>query len=84
MKRFTLMLASGAIGLALLAGATHDAIADTSTTTQPGGGVPCYYNLYTCSYEDSMAYWSGCDPQYSPGMITTTTAKAICTTFHGE
>jgi hypothetical protein len=83
MKRLTLIVASGAIGLALLVGATRDAAA---TTGGGGGGdgVACYYNLYNCSYQDSMAYWSGCDPQYSPGLIPTATAKVICNTYHSS
>jgi len=83
MKRLTLIVVSGAIGLALLLGATHDATA-TSGGGQPGDGVPCYYNLYTCSYQDSMSYWSGCDPQYAPGLIPTATAKVICSTYHNQ
>jgi endo-beta-N-acetylglucosaminidase D len=82
MKRLTLIIVSGVIGLALLIGATHDATATTSG--QPGDGVPCYYNLYTCSYQDSMAYWSGCDPQYSQGLIPTASAKVICSTYHDQ
>ena len=84
MKRFTLIIASAVIGLALLVGASRKALADTSGTGQPGDGVTCYYNLYTCSYQDSMAYWSGCDPQYAQGLIPTATAKLICTTFHAS
>lgn len=84
MKRLPLIVASGTIGLALLAGATRDAVATTTGGIQPADGVPCYYNLYNCSYQDSMAYWSGCDPQYSPGLIPTSTAKVICTTFNGQ
>ncbi|HEY8062178.1 MAG TPA: hypothetical protein VID74_05245 [Gemmatimonadales bacterium] len=83
MKRLTLIIASGAIGLALLLGATHDATA-TMSNVQPGDGVPCYYNLYYCSYQDSMGYWSGCDPQYAQGLIPTATAKVICATYHDQ
>lgn len=84
MKRLALIVASGAIGLALLVGVTHEAVATTGGGGQPSDNVPCYYNLYHCSYQDSMAYWSGCDPQYSQGLIPTGTAKVICTVFHAQ
>jgi hypothetical protein len=86
MKRLTLIMASAAIGLALLLGATRDAVANTTETGgghgPPDDGIPCYYNLYNCSYQDSMAYWSGCSPGYAPGLITTATAKVICEQYH--
>ncbi|MGH7522837.1 MAG: hypothetical protein ACREK8_00855 [Gemmatimonadales bacterium] len=81
MKRLTLMMASAAIGLTLLVGAARDALATTMETGNygpPGDGVTCYYNMYNCSYQDSMASWNGCSPDYSPGLITTATAKAVC------
>ena len=88
MKRFTLIIASFAIGLALLVGASTRAFASGNGTGgsggMPGDGVPCYYNLYTCSYQDSMAYWSGCNPDYGQGLISTANAKAICTAFHSS
>ncbi|HEY3933990.1 MAG TPA: hypothetical protein VGL65_05165, partial [Gemmatimonadales bacterium] len=71
MKRFPLMVASGAIGLALLAGVTHKLTASTSVAAQvPGDGVGCYYHLWTCSY-DGNGYWDGCDSSYGEGWVPT-------------
>ena len=82
MKRFPLMVASAAIGLALLAGVTRELTAESAAGTVPPLGGSCYYYLYNCSYPDSNAYWSGCEPGYAPGMIGTSSARMICTTFN--
>jgi hypothetical protein len=79
-KRFPLMVASGAIGLALLVGVTHKLTASTETGTPPSDGY-CYYHLWNCSY-DGTGYWDGCDPNYAEGWIPTSYARAICTTYH--
>lgn len=81
MKRFTLMAAFAAIAIALAAGAYH--VRAETSGGPPWDGVPCYHNLWTCSYEDSDAYWSGCAVQY-PGLISTGTAKSICTDYHSS
>lgn len=80
MKRFPLMVASAAIGLALLAGATRELTADTGTTTPPDN-VSCYYHLWNCSY-DGDGYWSNCNPNYGEGWIPTSQARIICTVYH--
>jgi len=79
-KRFPLMAASAAIGLALLAGVTHELTADTGDVVPPDN-VSCYYHLWTCSY-DGDAYWSDCDPSFGEGWIPTSQAKIICVTYH--
>jgi hypothetical protein len=79
MKRFSLMVASAAIGFALLAGVTHELTAEVTAAIPPGGG--CYYYLYTCSY-DNGSYWSDCTPGLPPGMIPTASAKMLCGTFN--
>lgn len=81
MKRFPLMVVSAAIGLALLAGVTRELTARSVGGMVPPLGGSCYYFWYTCSY-DTGAYWDGCEPGYSAGMISSATAKAICTTYH--
>jgi hypothetical protein len=77
MKRYTLMIAFGAIGLVLLAASAHRLTAETV----PSGGDGCYYNLWNCSYNGN-GYWSGCTPGYPQGWISTETANVICTTYH--
>ena len=78
--KYPIGIASAAIGLALLAGAARRARADTQI---PPDGAQCYYHLWTCSY-DGTGYWSGCDPNFSEGWITTRTAEAICTDYHSS
>jgi hypothetical protein len=75
-------IASAAIGIIMFAGAVKELKASSGVVIIPGDDVPCYHNLWTCSYEDSDSYWSGCDPNYREGEITTMVAKAICTTYH--
>ncbi len=75
-------IVSGAIGIVMLAGAVKELKATTTGGIPPADNVPCYHNLWSCSYEDSDAYWSGCDPNGQQGEITTQTAKMICTTYH--
>ena len=82
MKRFPLMVASASIGLALLAGATHELTADAGTT-QPPDNVSCYYHLWTCSY-DGDGHWSGCNPNFGEGWIPTSQAKVICDVYHSH
>jgi hypothetical protein len=80
MKRFPLMVASAAIGLALLAGVTHQLTAEPKTAAVVPSGGSCYYSWYTCSYPDNT-YWTGCQPGNSPGMIPTSIASVICGTY---
>jgi len=78
------MVASAAIGLALLAGVTRELIASSKVATVvPPDNVGCYYHLWTCSY-DGAAYWSGCNPDFSEGWIPTSQARIICTTYHAS
>ena len=78
MKRIVLMILSAAAGAVLLTLAAHR----VNATGGSGDGSGCYYNLWTCSYADSNAYWDGCDPAGGEGWTSTTTAKALCTTYH--
>jgi hypothetical protein len=80
-KRFPLMVASAAIGLAMLVGVTHELTAVPTTPVLPGDKVPCYHHLWTCSY-DGNAYWSGCNPDGEEGWIFTSTAKLICSDYY--
>jgi hypothetical protein len=80
MSKRTLILGSGLLGLALLAGATRTATA-TDQTNIPSDSMHCYYHLYHCVYADD-GYWSGCDPRYAQGWIPTSTASAICRVYH--
>jgi len=80
MKRFPLMVASAAIGLALLAGVTRELVAKPSSPVPPLGGS-CLYFLYTCSYENG-SYWSDCTPGGSQGWIPTSFARIICATYN--
>jgi hypothetical protein len=82
MKRFPLMIASAVIGLALLAGSTHQLTAESSRAAVPPAG--CYYFLYTCSYGGTSAYWSDCDPGYPGGMISSDFAAIICGSYHSK
>jgi hypothetical protein len=79
--KFPFAVGAAAIGIAMTAGAVHVVRADTSI---PPATVPCYLNMYTCSYLDSEAYWSGCTLGYEAGVIATIFAKEICTTYHAE
>lgn len=81
MKRFPLMVASAAIGVALLAGITHELAAKDNVPIPPAGGS-CYYYLYTCSYGDTGAWWGGCEPGYPAGMIGTSFARIICADYN--
>jgi hypothetical protein len=84
MKRFTLMIASAAVGLALLAGATRNVLAESGTGGSgalPPDTVNCYYHLWTCSYMGDD-YWSDCSPGFDEGWIPTSSAKVICGTYH--
>lgn len=80
MSKRTLLFGSALVGLALVAGAGRTALA-TDQTDIPSDTIHCYYNLYHCVYDDD-GYWSGCLPQYNEGWIPTSTAKAICKTYH--
>lgn len=80
MKRFTLAIGSGALGLALFAG-TLSAISAAPGPRPPRDWVPCYYHGYYCSYEGDN-YWSDCDPSYPEGWIETSMAKQICGAYH--
>jgi hypothetical protein len=83
-KRFPLMVASAAIGLALLVGVTRELTATTvPNAVIPPSGARCYYHLWTCSYTGE-AYWSDCSPDYPEGWITTQSAAIICTTYHDQ
>lgn len=82
MSKRPLLLGSAILGVALIAGATRTAIA-TDQKDIPSDSMHCYYHLYHCVYDDD-GYWSGCDPQYNEGWIATSTAKAICTTYHRQ
>jgi len=83
-KRYPLMVASAAIGLALLAGVTRELMASsTDATVIPPNSTNCYYHLWTCSY-DGENYWSGCNPDYPEGWIPTSTARMICSTYHND
>lgn len=81
MKRFSLMVASAAIGLGLLAGVTHQLAAKAVNTAVPPLGGSCYYFMYNCTYA-SGAYWSDCEPGGAPGMIGTSFARIICKTYN--
>ena len=81
MKRFSLMIASAAIGLALLAGTTRELVAKSSVVIPPAGGS-CMYYWYTCSYDDG-SYWTDCTPGLPAGMIPTASARMICDTYVG-
>ncbi|HEY4320281.1 MAG TPA: hypothetical protein VGM77_03800 [Gemmatimonadales bacterium] len=81
MKRISLMVFSAVLGVTLLAVTAHQLRA-TQGTGAPGDNVMCYYNMYTCSYGDSWAYWDGCDPSIPQGWTATVNAKALCTTYH--
>jgi hypothetical protein len=80
MKRFPLMVASAAIGLALLAGVTRELPAKSSLAVPPVHGQ-CMYYWYTCSYDDG-SYWSDCTPGGSAGYIPTEVARIICSTYN--
>ncbi len=75
-------IVSGAIGIVMLAGAVKELKATTTGGTPPAQDIPCYHNLWTCSYEDNNAYWTGCDPNGPTGEITTAQAMLICTTYN--
>jgi hypothetical protein len=78
------MVASAAIGLALLAGVTREVTASTNgSVVVPPDNIRCYYHLWTCSY-DGENYWSGCNPAFPEGWITTAEAKLICTVYHAD
>lgn len=82
MRRLTLAVGSGALGIALLAGGVSTLRADESGQVPPNS-IRCYYHGFFCSYEGDD-YWSGCDPNYPEGWIQTSTAKVICTTYHSS
>jgi hypothetical protein len=79
MKRFPLMIAFAAIGLAVLAGVGRQ-LSATEGGTYPPEGDHCYHNAGTCSYLDSMGYWSSCSG--GEGLISTTEAKGICSIYN--
>lgn len=82
MKRISLMVFSAVLGIALLAATARQLSATQGDGGLPGDGVGCYYNMYTCSYGDSWAYWDGCTPGAAEGWTSTGTAKTLCTTYH--
>ena len=82
MKRFPLIAATTAVGLALLGGSLH-AVRASATSTVPLDGVKCYYKLWHCSY-DGPGYWDGCDPNYPEGYITTGMARSICQMYYDD
>jgi hypothetical protein len=81
MKRFPLMVASAAIGLALLAGGTRELTAKSSRAIPPISGA-CMYYWYTCSYPDG-SYFTDCTPGGSAGWVPTSFAQIICATYVG-
>jgi hypothetical protein len=80
MRKLTLTIGSGVIGLALLVGASQRATA-TDEATIPSDGVHCYYHLYHCTY-DNDSYWSQCDPRFGEGWISTASARAVCRQYN--
>lgn len=82
MSKRPLLLGSAILGLVLVAGATRSATA-TDQKNIPSDSIHCYYHLYHCVYEDD-GYWSGCDPRYGQGWVPTSSARAICQTYHEQ
>ncbi len=81
MKRFPLMIAFGAIGLAVLAGVGRQ-LSATESNGYPDDNLQCYHNAGTCSYLDSMGYWSGC--RAGEGLMTTNDAKSACAQYNAS
>lgn len=82
MRKFPLVAASAVLGFALLGGSVQ-AVRASEEGPVPGESIKCYYNMYHCSYPGDN-YWSGCNPNFPEGWITTATARALCETYHSN